>query len=402
MTASRHHFRWAPLVGALAILTACDSDDGESAAAEEAREWMIVGLDQKVTWGDSGVVFSEGGSDRVVIYDLARREEPQVVFDEQLSNSVFGPPVNLSLSPDSTLALVADSTVHVADGDGGWAFEPATGMHVLDMDTQPPSLIETLEVGRQPSGLSFNPSGDLALVANRNAQTLSVLEVSGKSVSVTGSVEAGGEQLASVVFTPDGTLAVATKFQEAGKVAFFDVAGTSITYRGVEADLEVGAWPYNVAITPNGRLALTADNGANGASDGTVNTVSVIDLDAEPPVVLTQVDVGDGPEGLAISPLGDLAVVALIDGSNAQADATFRKDVGSVVALSIEGTDVTVVGDPIAVGALPEGVVFSPDGQYVYIGNYLSETISILEVVNGGLVDTGRTIQTTGQPASMR
>jgi hypothetical protein len=36
-------------------------------------------------------------------------------------------------------------------------------------------------------------------------------------------------------------------------------------------------------VTPNGKLALTADNGNSGASDGNVDTVSVFDLTQNPP-----------------------------------------------------------------------------------------------------------------------
>ena len=40
-------------------------------------------------------------------------------------------------------------------------------------------------------------------------------------------------------------------------------------------DLPTGQWPYNVAVAPSGKIALTADNGNSGASDGSVDTVSV-------------------------------------------------------------------------------------------------------------------------------
>ena len=69
-----------------------------------------------------------------------------------------------------------------------------------------------------------------------------------------------------------------------------------------------GVFPYNVDIVPNGKIALVANNGAAGSPDGNVDTVSVIDLDQNPPRVIDHVVVGDAPEGLAISPKGDLAL----------------------------------------------------------------------------------------------
>ena len=83
-------------------------------------------------------------------------------------------------------------------------------------------------------------------------------------------------------------------------MALLDVNGDKVTYN--KLDLPTGLWPYNVAVVPGGKIALTSDNGVAGSSDGSVDTASVIDLEAKPPRVIDRVVVGDGPEGLAISP----------------------------------------------------------------------------------------------------
>jgi hypothetical protein len=63
---------------------------------------------------------------------------------------------------------------------------------------------------------------------------------------------------------------------------------------------------------------------------------------------------------------------------------------------------VTRVGE-VEVRGLPEGVVFSPDGQYIYVGNYMDRDVSILKVEkNGQVVNTGKSLKLPGQPASMR
>ncbi len=165
--------------------------------------------------------------------------------------------------------------------------------------------------------------------------------------------------------------------------------------------LPVGLWPYNVEVTPDGRIALTADNGNSGAADGNVDTVSVIDLEARPPRVIDRVVVGDAPEGLAISPTGKLAVAVLLRGSNAAKDAFFYHRNGSVAVLRIQGKKVTKVGE-VEVRGLPEGVAFSPDGKYLYVGNFLDGDVSILKVVGSQVVDTGKRFRLPGHPASMR
>jgi DNA-binding beta-propeller fold protein YncE len=162
-----------------------------------------------------------------------------------------------------------------------------------------------------------------------------------------------------------------------------------------------GVFPYNVAIVPDGKLALVANNGFGGGSDGNVDTVAVIDLEQNPPRVVDHVVVGDAPEGFAISPKGDFAVAALLRGSNSDKKAFYYNKAGSVVGLKIDGKKVTKTGE-VEVGGLPEGVVFSPDGSMLYVGNFIDQDMSILKVEGGKLSDTGKKVKLPGHPASMR
>jgi DNA-binding beta-propeller fold protein YncE len=252
-------------------------------------------------------------------------------------------------------------------------------------------------VGRQPSGLSINRAGNLALIANRADNSVSVLRIAGKKVTLVDTVPMG-EQVAHVAFTPDGRRALAGKFP-GHKVALLNVDGEKVTYN--KQDIPVGLWPYNLDITPDGKLALTADNGNSGSSDGHVDTVSVIDLEANPPRVIDKVVVGDAPEGFAISPTGRLAVAVLLRGSNSAQSAWFYHRNATVVALRIDGKKVTRTNE-VEVRGLPEGVVFSDDGQYLYVGNFLDRDVSILRVDGERIVNTGKSLTLPGRPASMR
>ena len=137
------------------------------------------------------------------------------------------------------------------------------------------------------------------------------------------------------------------------------------------------------------------------APTASVDTVSVIDLEANPPRVIDQVTVGDAPEGLAISPKGDLAVAVELRGSNMPKTAFLYHPAGAVTALKIDGKQVTNVGS-INVGALPEGVAFSPDGKYLYVGNFIDQDLWVLRVDGSKLTDTAQRIKLPGHPASMR
>ena len=117
------------------------------------------------------------------------------------------------------------------------------------------------------------------------------------------------------------------------------------------------------------------------------------------PRITDRVVVGDGPEGLAISPKGDVAVAIILAGSNNKS-AYFHKRNGSVSVLRIAGKKVTKVGD-VEVGGLPEGAAFTPDGKYLYIGNYLDQDLSILKV-DGTKITPVKRFKLSGHPASIR
>jgi DNA-binding beta-propeller fold protein YncE len=361
-----------------------------------AQPYAIVGNDEKVQWDQKGnTLLSPPGKDSVVILDLANPEAPKIVANLALKNSIVGPPVNVAIDPTNSIALVADSVDVVKEGDT-LKQVPDDKLYVIDLKSSPPKLAGTVKVGKQPSGLSFNPAGNLALVANRLDKTISVLSVKGTDVKPIDTIDMG-DIVSHVVFTPDGKHALATKFN-AHKVSLLDVNGDKVTYN--KLDLPTGQWPYNVAVAPSGKIALTADNGGAGSSDGNVDTVSVVDLEASPPRIIDRVVVGDGPEGLAISPKGDVAIALILAGSN-NPSAWYHKPHGSVTVLAVDGKKVTRVGD-VEVGGLPEGVAFTPDGKYLMVGNYLDGDISILKVDGTKITDTGKRFKLPGHPASMR
>ena len=259
---------------------------------------------------------------------------------------------------------MADSVDVIKDGDA-LKQVPDNKIYVIDLKATPPKLAATITGGKQPSGLNFSPSGKMALVANRGDNSISVLSINGTDVKITDTV-AMPDSVSHVVFTPDGKRALAMRFP-AHKLSVLDIAGGKVTYNKV--DLPTGQWPYNVVVTPNGKLALTSDNGGAGSSDGSVDTTSVIDLEANPPRIIDRVVVGDGPEGLAMSPKGDLAVSAILRGSNMK-NAFFYQKNGSLSVLKIDGKKVTKTQD-IEVGGLPEAAAVHARRQ-IHPGRKLS------------------------------
>jgi DNA-binding beta-propeller fold protein YncE len=384
--------RLARLTAAAVLLIGLGSGAGRA-------QLMIVGNDEKISIADGKATQKEGGHDTLSVIDMSKPASLKIVATIPLDNSIVGPPTNLAVTPNRQLALVANS-VNNAPKDGGFAPVSDDRLFVIDLTASPPKLTDTLHVGKKPSGLAINAEGTMALVTNRDDGTISVLSIAGKEVKVTDTVSVGAaaDNVSAVTITPDGKRALAAK-SAANKIALLSIDGGKVTYD--KRDLPTGIFPYNVLVTPNGKLALTADNGNGGGSDGNLKTASVIDLEANPIRVIDHVTVGDSPEGLVISPKGNIAVTVDAQGSNQAKDSWFYHEGGAVSVLKIDGKTVTKIGT-VTVGKLPEGAVFSPDGSYLYVGNFIDSDLSVLRVNGDKLTDTGQRIKLPGHPASMR
>lgn len=357
------------------------------ATVASAQQVLIIGNDNK----------SQGlGKDQIQIFDIADPANPKLSVSLALENSLSGPPTNMAVVPGNQIALVANS-IHATEEAGRRVQNPGNQLYVIDLTARPPALLATIETGKQPSGLAVSPKGDLAMVTFRNDNAIGVFSIAGKEVKLIDTI-AMGDAVSAVTFTPDGKHALAAKVN-VSKIAWLDIDGTKVTYN--KYDMTVGVWPYNVVASPKGEIALVANTSNNGGADGGVDTVAVIDLTATPARVIDYVTAGDAPEGLAFSPAGDYAVVAIQNGGNARPDAFYFHKNGLVQLLRVDGKKVTRVGEA-EVGGFPEGIAVSPNGKYVYVGGNVSNDLAVLEVNGNTIKEIGTRISLPGQmPASM-
>src|SRR5437667_12653662 len=99
----------------------------------DAAQFVIIGIDNKVFWdSDAKQVHSPPGKDAVSILDISDRMNPRIVARLALMNSVFAPPVNFAITPDESLALVANSMDWVQAG-GAWKGAPGSDICVTDL-----------------------------------------------------------------------------------------------------------------------------------------------------------------------------------------------------------------------------------------------------------------------------
>jgi len=381
-------------------------------AGPTRAQLLITGNDEKVSFDENGkTIRHPAGKDTVSIIDIADPVKPRILANLPLMNTITGPPVNLAITPDRHLALVANSLDWVKDG-GDWKGVPDNKIYVIDLTASPPAHIGTVEAGKQASGMAINRAGTLALVANRAEDTVSVLAIDGKNVKPVGTVSVVTQPTptvaspppafpVAVAITPDSKRALVVK-SGANRVGLFDIDGQKVSHAQVDGknyDMATGLNPLNVQITPDGKLAIV--NNIGGGQDGGVDTVGIIDLEATPPRVIDQVVVGDGPEGLAVSPTGGYVASLILNGTGgAPKTAFYRHEKSYVALLKIDGKSVRKVAQA-DVGGLAEGIAFSPDGQYLYVGNFVEGDIDILRHDGDTLAKVG-SFALPGHPASMR
>jgi DNA-binding beta-propeller fold protein YncE len=261
---------------------------------------------------------------------------------------------------------------------------PDNRISVIDLKAKPPAVIATLETGAGPAGISINRAGTLALVANRNAGTVSVFTISGKTVTATGKVDFGNPNSgpSSAAFSPDGKMALVTRDGDQ-KISILSVDGTTVTDT---KKFMVGGWrPYAIQFSPKGDVAIVVNQ---GGGTGDIDTINVIDAKGKQPRIVHTLDVGQIVEGVAISNDGKYVAVTAQNGSNRAADHPFYYAHSLLAVFSINGTTVTPVATA-DIGPWSQGVAWSRDGKTILAQNMGDNTISVVSFDGKRLKVTG-------------
>ncbi len=207
------------------------------------------------------------------------------------------------------------------------------------------------------------------------------------------------------------------------------------TLEGIEHTVQ--GPPQAVAVTPDGKLAIVAaptryDYAAK--KELFDNFLQIVDIEASPPKLLGNVDVGGHPNGLSINREGTLLLAAAHDGTvkvlaingknvkmldqvkvgekrlsgisfthDGKAAIVALRDENGAAVLSVDGTTVKNTGEKVSTGVNPYAVDISSDGQWAIIGNTgTGRTVADADVVS--LVNVGkrpfRTVQQISVPAT--
>ncbi len=375
------------MAGAAVLALALPASAQLLVSANDAKARLING---------ATVIAAEPPPDTVTVLDISVNP-PRQVAEVQAPTSVVGPPSSVALTPDERLVIVtANQRVDPANAT---RTIPDNRVSVIDLRASPPAVVQTLEAGRGPAGLSVNRAGTLALVANREEGTVSVFRIREARLEAVGKVEiaAAASGVSAVSFTPDGRHALVTRD---GDFFLSVLAVEGETVRRLDRTISAGLRPYGLSISPDGRWAAVANI---GRGNGDEDTVSLISLAGEPTTwrVVHTITVGQTPEGIEISPDGRVVAVTVMNGSNKPEASPFRGP-GLVRTYRVENMRLVPAGEA-RIGTWAQGAAFSPDSRTLFTQNMVEQSINAFTVAaDGGLTERGAAIPIPGGGAAMR
>lgn len=385
-------FTMAGVLAAAVLAAGCAPMETTTAAAS-GRGWIAVSANDGKSVLDNGnrKQLDPPPEDTLAVIDL--RGTPRLIAEiTGVPTMVDGPPIGVAVAPDESYALVTSGKRQI----NGQVLSDSI-LTVVDLKASPPRVLQTAYVGAGAAGVSINRGATLALVANRDEGSVSVVRLKGSSAEVINKIALGNEKAgpSSVVFTPDGRTAFVTRDGD-NRISILAINGEEVTY--TKRDLFGGTRPYPLDVCAPGDIAV-AGNVGNGTGDE--DTLSIIDVKANPPRIIDTVTVGQTPEGAICSPDGRYVAVTAMSGSNKATNSPFYRAKGRVVVFRVEGKKLVKHGEA-DVGNWSQGAVFSPDSRTLLVQNMVQKDISVLAVDASGVRDTGQRIALKAGPAGIR
>jgi DNA-binding beta-propeller fold protein YncE len=331
--------------------------------------------------------------DTVSIIDVAQYP-PKVSATVAAPTSVVGAPTSIWISPDESFVIVTAATkIEPQNPD---RIVPDDRVSVIDLKTSSPRVVQQITAGEGANEVSVSPDGTLALVANRTEGTLSAFSVKDKRLEAVGKLDLGNPKAlpSSVAFLPDGKTALLTRYGD-NRVDVLHIDGTRTTVD--ERPLTTGVSPYTLDINRDGTLAAVSNM---GRGNGDIDTVSLIDLSQKPFRTVETISVGHSPEGLKFSPDGKFLAVANIEGSTKPATSPFYHDHGTLVVYVIDRKSLRKVAEA-PIGRWSQGVAFSKNGSTILVGSMIDHALDVFRWEDGKLIP-GAKLDVGSGPAAIR
>lgn len=381
-------FALAPmsLVSVLA-LSACagigGSDSSKFLSIQDGRAVLVDGV------GKVGKA-----PDSLAVIEL-RDEKLRLHSELVMPTSLVGPPASIAVLPDKKYALVTAATKLDPNDANKVISSDLISLVALGNGRESLKVVDSIALGAGPSGLAVNREGDLALVPNRAAGTVSVVEIKGQKLTEKQKITIGDKSGPSqIVITPDGRRALLTRDGD-NQISILDIKGSNITLNA--KTIYAGLKPYSIDIDASGKYAVV---GNLGGGQGDADTISLIDLSMEPPRVVDTTTVGQTPEGVSFSPNGKLIGVTVINGSNKPKSSSYYGE--AVYKLfGIQDGRLEYLSEAKG-GQWLQGQAFTPDGRNVLVQDAYNQEIRLYKIDGKKVSDTGEKLKMKAAPAAIR
>jgi YVTN family beta-propeller protein len=320
---------------------------------------LALSRDNNVAYVANNNNYGIAGADSVSVLNLAQNTLKQMITDAS-----FNEPYTITMSIDGTKAYVTNSN--------------SSTITIINTITNAVAGIISGFDG--PSGMVIMPAGDKAYVNNYggpgglgsgNGKTLRVVDLN--TNTIVGSPITVDLAPAALAISSDGAFVYSVNYVDGnpgtGTINVID------TNTNIVVDIITGfSGPFAIALTPDGSYAYVTNFGSNNfAPFGT--TVSVVNLESN--MIVDTIELAIQPSGIGITPDGHFAYATnyntLYAGSNFS-DLTAGQ--GTVTIIDIATN--TVISPTIAVGQSPANIAISSKGEFAYVSNYTSNTVSVI------------------------
>jgi uncharacterized repeat protein (TIGR01451 family) len=266
-----------------------------------------------------------------------------------------------SSSPDTNAANNHATLTTGVTGTGTrrvWAANAGTASAITVINPDTNTLVGTITLQAPALDIAFSPDGTRAYAVNLNANNIAVIDTA--TSGVVGNITVNTPVRVKV--GADGTRLYVTT--GSNSVSVFDTQTLALV-----TDVAVGDSPDGLAVAPNGKRVYVANRNSD--------SVSVLDTGSN--TVIATVNVGSFPVEVALSPNGKRLYVANFFDSS----------------VSVIDTAINTVVTTVDVGLGPQGIALTPDGARAYVSNFDNDTVSVIDT---GTNTVTATIVVAGSP----
>ena len=369
---------------ALGFAVACASAAGRAEIAVSSNDAHTVTVNGQQIAAEPAV------PDTLSVIDLAKYP-PQVTATIDVPGSVVGPPYAVAIAGDESFAIVSSATK--LDAADPKKIVPDDRVSVIDL-AGGPKLVQQVTAGAGATSVGISPNGSLVLVANRTEGTISAFRLNNKKLEPLDKLDLGNPKAgpSGLAFVSDRVALVSRDGDS--MVSMLRIDGTKVSLD--PRPLTTGVRPYTLGVASGATLAAVSNM---GRGDGDIDTVSLIDLSAEPFRTVETISVGMGPEGLRFSPDGKFLAVGTQEGTTKKNGSPFQTANGRLAIYAVEGKSLRkVVEAPI--GHWSQGIAFSKNGETILVQNMVERTLSVFRF-DGQKLTAGTPIAIGAGPAAL-